>query len=125
MVAPVEIDMGLEKMEASVTFAEYDPDLFALFGLADGSSTAMTIRGFIAEGGDSLERLVSLRGLVKELDSGSWKAGEKGSLKMTMAVRYYKDTIGGREIAEVDVENMVRRIDGVDQLAEIRSALGL
>jgi P2 family phage contractile tail tube protein len=42
-----------------------------------------------------------------------------------MSVNYYKLTVGGREVYEIDVENMVRRINGVDQLAGIRSDIGL
>ena len=43
----------------------------------------------------------------------------------TMALRYLKVTIGGREVIEVDKVNMIRRVNGVDQLATIRTAIGV
>ena len=45
MSAPVEIDLGMEKLEMDMTFSEYDPELFKLFGLTNGSEVAFTIRG--------------------------------------------------------------------------------
>jgi P2 family phage contractile tail tube protein len=38
---------------------------------------------------------------------------------------YYKLTIDGKDVIEVDVINMVLMVDGVDRLAEHRKAIGL
>ena len=124
--APVEIDMGLERLEARLEVAEYDPALFRLFGLIDGNAVAVTLRGALQ--GDSTEAtplVISLRGAWRELDSGSWRSGENSTLTAMLAVRYYKLEIDSEVLIEIDVENMVRRIDGVDVLAEQRTALGL
>jgi P2 family phage contractile tail tube protein len=40
-------------------------------------------------------------------------------------LRYYKLSHGGEVIHEIDVPNMVRVVGGVDQLSEIRNALGV
>ena len=45
MSAPIDIDMGMEKLEMDLTFSEYDKELFKLFGLTNGSEVALTIRG--------------------------------------------------------------------------------
>ena len=45
MSAPIEIDLGMEKLEMELTFAEYDSELFKLFGLTNGADIALTIRG--------------------------------------------------------------------------------
>jgi phage tail tube protein FII len=37
----------------------------------------------------------------------------------------YSLEIDGRKLIEIDVDNMTRVIDGVDKLAEVRSALGI
>ena len=42
-----------------------------------------------------------------------------------MDVTYYKLEIDGRVMFEIDPINCVRVIDGVDQLADVRNALGL
>jgi P2 family phage contractile tail tube protein len=41
------------------------------------------------------------------------------------SLRYFKLTVGGRELVEVDKVNMIRRISGVDQLETIRAAIGV
>ena len=42
-----------------------------------------------------------------------------------MAVRYFKFTHDGDVIHEIDVDNMKRIVNGVDQLEAQREALGL
>ena len=125
MDVPVDLDMGMEKMESSVTFAEYDPELFGLFGLVNGNAVSLTIRGARENDTGTDAIIMNIRGGFKELDTGTWKPGDKGTLKGSISCRYYKLTIGGQEMIEIDVENMIRKIKGTDQLAAQREALGL
>jgi P2 family phage contractile tail tube protein len=67
----------------------------------------------------------TLRGKLKEADPGTWKPGEAAPLKAMVALTYYKLQHGDRIIHEIDVENMVRIVDGVDVLAAQRAALGI
>jgi P2 family phage contractile tail tube protein len=125
MDAPMQIDMGMEKLEASLTFAEYSPELFSMLGLMEGNKTNIVLRGAV-QGDDTavIPVVITLQGGFKETDMGSWKTGSKGTLKAQIAARYYKLEIGGVEIIEIDVENMIRVISGVDQTAAQRAALG-
>jgi len=125
MDAPVEIDMGMEKLECELTFAEYDIELFRLFGMTDGNAVALTLRGAIQADGEAESIVVNLRGSFREVDAGSWKAGDKATLKCMVAARYYKLTIDGSQVIEIDAENMIRIINGVDQMATIRGAIGI
>lgn len=126
MDAPAEIDLGMEKLEASFTVLEHDPAVYRQFGLLDGREVSVKLRG-AQQGSDGAvaPMAVTLRGLYKELDGGNWKAGEKGSLKASLSCRYYKLEIGGSAVIEIDIDNMKRVIDGADQLAAIRAAIGL
>ena len=67
----------------------------------------------------------TLRGKVKEIDHGTLKPGDKVGIKISMAVTYYKLQHGRDVITEIDVENMVRVIDGKDTAAPVRAALGM
>ncbi|WP_174516918.1 phage major tail tube protein [Wolbachia endosymbiont of Cardiocondyla obscurior] len=126
MDIPVSIDMGMEKLEAELTFSEYDSELFRLFGLINNNAVSLTLRGGLQGSNSEAESVVvNLRGLFKELDFGSWKPAEKATLKCTVAANYYKLTIDGRELIEIDAENMIRKIDGVDQMTSMRTALGI
>nr|WP_281508793.1 phage major tail tube protein [Wolbachia endosymbiont (group B) of Pandemis cinnamomeana] len=123
----VSIDMGMEKLEADFTFAEYDSELFRLFGLINGNSVSLTLRGGMqGSGSNEVEGvIINLRGIFKEFDFGSWKPAEKATLKCTVAAHYYKLTIGGNELIEIDAENMIRKINGVDQMALLQTVLGI
>lgn len=125
MDAPIAIDMGMEKLEASFTVAEHDPAIYQQFGLVGGKAVAVTLRGAMQGDADVVPVVVTLRGIYTELDGGNWKAGDKGSLKVNVACRYYKLEIGGKVAVEVDVDNMKRIINGVDQMASMRAAIGL
>ena len=126
MDVPVEVDLGMEKLETSLTLSDYDPEVFRLFGLLDRQDTPVTIRGAIQRQGEPAQAVaVSLRGGWKEIDSGTWKPGDKSTLKVSVALNYFRLTIAGEEVVEVDAKNLVRKVGGIDQMAEIRNAIGL
>ncbi|TQV72582.1 phage major tail tube protein [Exilibacterium tricleocarpae] len=125
MDAPVELDMGIEKLECDLNIAEYDVDIIALFGLENGAQVPLTLRGGLDGEDGVVPVVVTLRGAWRALDFGNWKAGEKAPLKVSVALRYYRLEIGARELIEIDAINMVRKIDGKDQLQAMRSALGI
>ena len=128
MDAPRRIDMGMEPLETMMTLADVDRDSLKLFGLVEGADTAITLRGG-QQGpgpGAGVEAFVhQLRGRITEVDWGTWKPGELSPVKLKADLGYYKLEIAGETVHEIDVDNMVRIIDGVDQLAEMRRALGI
>ena len=69
--------------------------------------------------------VATLRGGLREVDPGEWSGGSKAEFKYAVDVTYYKLEIDGRVMFEIDPINCVRVIDGVDQLADVRNALGL
>lgn len=126
MDAPIEVEMGMEKLESEFTLTRFDKNVLKLFGLAPGQLTPLTIRGaVISDDGTQTAVVVNLQGIVREMDPGNWKPGEKATLKIMMALRYYKLIHGGDVVHEIDIPNMVRTIGGVDQLSAVRSALGI
>lgn len=127
MDAPIEVDMGMQALTAMATLSHAAREALKMFGLAPGNPVPMTLRGSQEnEAGTEVEAVVyNLRGLIKEVDPGTWKSGEKAPCKVTLALRYYKLEIGGETVHEIDVENMTRVINGVDQLEARRQALGL
>jgi P2 family phage contractile tail tube protein len=127
MDVPIAMDMGMEKLETDMTFSDYDSEIFKLFGIISGNLVALTLRGALQEPDkvDAIPVVLHLRGTIRELDFGTWKAAEKATLKMTMDLRAYKLTYNNADVIEIDAENMIRKIDGTDQLATFRTALGL
>jgi P2 family phage contractile tail tube protein len=69
MDIPVEIDLGVEKLEADLTFAEFDADLFRLFGILGNSGISFTLRGGMQGVSETESVVVNLRGIIKELSA--------------------------------------------------------
>ena len=126
MDAPIEVELGMEKLEAEFTLTRFDRNALGLFGLAQGQTVPLTVRGAIeSDNGVQLPVIVNLQGFVRELDYGDWQPGEKATLKMMVSLRYYKLTHGPNVVHEIDIPNMVRTINGIDQLALTRASLGI
>lgn len=126
MDAPIEIELGMEKLEASFVLSAYDRDMLSLWGVAPGLQMQVTLREALESFDGTVKTVIhNLRGKIRKLDPGTSKPGEMASLTGEVAVTYYKQTHDGRVIHEIDVVNMVRVINGVDRLAALRAALGL
>ena len=127
MDIPMEIDMGQEKLEANFALAEYSPATSGLFGtqqVAEG--TQLTARGAMQRDGEAaIPILINMTGRIYTLDPGEWKAGDRSMLTHRVALAFYRETIDGTVVHEIDVVNMKRIINGVDQMATIRTAIGV
>lgn len=124
--APVEVDLGMEKIEASFTIADFDTEVLKYFGVGHNNPVAVTIRGSLAHGdGNDTPLVVQLQGMWGEIENPKLKRGEKFEQKVSMSCKYYKLESGGHVIHEIDIENMIRIIDGKDYLAASRKSIGL
>jgi|GEM_PF-62136 len=147
--SPVQVDMGMEKLECDFTLSEYDAYVIKLFGMEDVSSLPIPFRGshlgtianttnditssgqipFIMRGGLSdeinnrvLPVVVYVEGSVIELDLGQWKAGENARLKIRLALRYYRLQVDRENLIEIDVDNRIRKVAGHDQIGTFRTS---
>lgn len=127
MDASVELDMGQKAMTVKIVVSDPDPTLLALVGSSDANSARLVLRGSFVRDSDSARVAViaEISGRFKKGSFGTWKAGDKGGQTYECGVTYYRLIVGGVEVYEIDVENMIRRIGGVDQLAGIRNDIGL
>ena len=117
MDVPVEIDMGMEKLECDFTLAGTDAGTLKSWGLGSSEPVPLTFRGAVQDGDGVVRAVVMrMRGIIREADFGTWKPGEKAPLKVMVALRYYKLEIDGEVIYEIDAENMIRIVDGEDRL---------
>jgi P2 family phage contractile tail tube protein len=125
MDGSTEIDMGQEVMTSKITMGEYIPDLIT--ALAKGGQR-IQFRGALkrdSDGSAVIPVVCELGARFKKFTPGSWKAGDMAKAEHELTVDYFKWTQAGVELMEIDTINMIRRIGGVDQLAEQRAALGL
>ncbi len=124
MDAPVELDMGMNKLEVQLVLAEYDPEVVKLYGLF-GADTPVVLRGAIQrQGEDAVPVVLRMVGGVKQISRGDWKAGDNSQMTVSVGCNIYQEVIGGETVVDIDILNFTRVIGGVDQLAGIRAALG-
>lgn len=126
MDVPIDITMGMEKLTSDFSLIAYDKDVLALFGVREGVAVPFVAREALESFDGTVTAVThTMRGKITELDPGTSKAGDKPTLKVAMSLTYYKLVHGSTTVIEIDAENMVRTVNGVDALADIRRALGL
>lgn len=127
MPGTVKIDQGLEALTLEWTAAGYLADAIKQFGTAkiDGAMLRLTQ----ALQADDTEAIIPaeivMRGRHAEIDFGTGKAGEMTAHKYKTELTYYKLSMEGVELVEIDVVNGIYIVGGVDRMAETRQALGI
>ena len=130
MPGAVSVDLGLDDDALSLEWTLGglpDIELWAQYASPGADSVPLRFTGSYQRddtGAISAVEVV-MRGRHKEYDGGENKQGEIGTTKMATECAYYQLTIDGKEVIEIDVINMVLKVDGVDRMAEHRKAIGL
>ncbi len=126
MDSSVPVEMGMEALEASFVLTGHFPEVLTLWGVVVGEKPQITARGSVESGnGTATPVVINMRGLITDIEDGDWKPGEDNTQTFTIKPEYYKREQGGVVLHEIDVPNMIRKINGVDQLEARRNALGL
>lgn len=127
MPGAIEIDLGQEKIVLEWTCGGIVKDVLQQYGTLKHDGAQVRFAGaYQAEDAskpDSIEIVV--RGRHKEIDFGNAKAGDDSSFKISTTCSYYKLSINGETIIEIDMVNMIFKVNGTDLLADLRSAIGL
>lgn len=124
-IGPVQIDMGLEKLEATLTMGGHTAELVRKFGTPAVDGTRIRLVGaYQADDGSSPDAVnIFLGGRFSEIDMGKGKAGDNTEHKYKAALAYYRREVNGRVEVEIDMIAGVFIVDGVDRYAEIMSII--
>jgi len=68
---------------------------------------------------------IALRGFNKKINFGTLKSAEQTETKTTLEILYMQVTVGGKVVIEFDKINYKFIVDGVDYLADVRTALNI
>ena len=127
MLGTVKVDLGMEGLEINHTYAGFMVDIYRQFGIPEADGVLMRFAGAYQRDDtgavDAVEIVV--RGRHSELDPGSAKAGDDSEFKVKSDLTYYKLTVNGEDIVEIDLVNMVEVVDGKDRQADIRAGIGI
>jgi P2 family phage contractile tail tube protein len=127
MNGPITIDHGQEKIVLEWTCGGIMKDVLAQYGITQHDGVQLRFAGaYQAEDNSKPDAVeVVIRGRHTEFDFGNQKPGDDSTFKVTSAVSYYKLSINGEAIIEIDLVNMIETVNGKDLLADIRNAIGL
>ncbi|MCG8995053.1 phage major tail tube protein [Laribacter hongkongensis] len=126
MLAEVDIDLGLEKLELEHSYGGLMYDIFKDFGITRIDGTLLRFMGsYQREDTGEVDAVeITVRGRHVEIDPGSAKAGDDTEFKVKTSLTYYKLTVNGSTLIEVDAINLIYIVDGVDRLEAHRAAIG-
>lgn len=127
MNGEVSVDLGVDALEAEHEYGGIERQLFAQWGLARADGVLLRFAGAYqdeATGAVTAAEVV-LRGRHEEVELGEAEGGKQSPMKVKSTLSYYKLTIDGQTVVEVDLVNMVEVVNGEDRLAEQRRAIGL
>ena len=130
MPGSVSIDLGLDDDALSLEWTLGglpDVELWAQYASPGADSVPLRFTGsFQRDDTGAISAVeVVMRGRHKEIDGGENKQGENTSTKLSTVCTYYRLTIDGSDVIEIDTVNMVEKVNGVDRLEQHRRAIGL
>ena len=129
MDGPAKADLGFSDDGIVLEWTLGGWDLVALrqFGAVRADGVMLRFAGSVQrddDGGVSAVEIV-VRGRHEEIDFGEATPGEDTEHKISTACTYYKLSVDGEVITEIDFLNFVFTVGGEDLLAEHRKAIGL
>lgn len=129
MNGAASVDLGLDDDALAAEFSTGgfpDDVIWSLYAAATASAVPLRFAGSYQrdDTGETVPVEVVLRGRQKEIDTGEAKQGEDTGSKIAMDCTYYKLTLNGKEMVEIDTINLIEKVNGVDRLAEHRRNIG-
>lgn len=129
MVGTKELFQGFAKMETSIKWNAPSEEILQACADPRKSVALMvrTSREVYENGSVASEQPVTyyLKGCSKNFNAGAFKAKDDTETETKFAVSYFKMIQNGVEIYELDVDNNIFKIGGVDQLSKYRENLGI
>ena len=129
MPGSVAVDLGFDAgaLDMDITLGGMDAGLLKKWGIATADGMQTRYAGSYQDDstGEAVPVEIQTRRRFTEMDPGTSKTGDDTSHKYTLKNTYYKLTINGEEIIEVDVLNMIYKVGGVDMMEKHRANIGL
>ncbi|MER1978039.1 phage major tail tube protein [Pseudocitrobacter faecalis] len=125
--APTPVDDGMEALTCQVKFWGIDTDMLALVGCVVGQKPRFTAYEGYLSNGTAMGTIEEFEGFVSKVtrDARSGESLSEVSVTVDIALNYYKQTLEGRPLIEIDTERFIRRINGVDQLGGLSAKIRL
>ncbi|WP_038343011.1 phage major tail tube protein [Acinetobacter sp. A47] len=124
----VKWDAGLADDMTEFTFklGGLDPLVISQYGAATVSAIGLRFAGSYQrdDTGETSALEMVVRGRFEEIDFGNSKAGDDTEQTMKFIWSYYKLTIDGKVLVEIDIPLGIEMVNGVDRNAQHRKNIG-
>jgi P2 family phage contractile tail tube protein len=127
MIGPIEVDLGLEKIEMSFKAGGFLLDAYRAFGAKSHNGNQWRFAGAYEDDstGNVMAVEVLVQGRLREIDPGDAKAGDDTEHNFAISCSYYKLTVDGADVIEIDLPGLVFNVQGQDVMSLIRRAIGM
>ena len=129
LIGNVKVDFGLsdDMIEMTWKLGGIDPLVIQQYGAASISAFGLRFAGSYQrdDTGETTAVEISLRGRHEEIDFGNAKSGDDTEMTMKTIWSYYKLSIDGATVIEIDIPNLICMVNGVDLYAKHRENIGL
>lgn len=122
MDGDVEIDLGQEKIVVKHKYGGNQSDMIRGFGSPTLDGVQIRWAGSHERGGGEIDAVeVVVRGRHKKITRDARKSGKLSTTEVETTCVYYKETLNGEDLIEIDLLGMVFKVGGVDRLAQHRA----
>lgn len=121
----IPVDTGLEPMQSEFK-AGCDVDILAMFGMIQGGKSRVQVRRVYTDSDQTVHTWIDeMEGVISNItaDEHGTDSKEGVGVTVTMNLSYYKLTVDDSVRIEIDPANMIRSVNGVNQLAALKDAL--
>ncbi|MGN2381284.1 phage major tail tube protein [Pseudomonas juntendi] len=129
MNGPVKADLGFsdDGLQTEWKIGGIDDQVIKQFGTTSASGLMIRFAGSYQRDDSSQVSAVEVvvRGRHETIDMGEATPGEDTEHTITTTCSYYKLTMDGVVLVEIDLLNFIENVNGVDMLAAQRRAIGL
>lgn len=128
MNGTVKVDLGLsdDTNEFEWKLGGIDQQVLEQFATPTVAGVGLRFAGSYQQDdtGETTAVEIVVRGRHEEIDLGSAQSGEDTEVSIKTIWSYYKLTINGKVVIEIDIPNFVENVNGKDMLAEHRKNIG-
>ncbi|AKG08078.1 major tail tube protein [Moraxella bovoculi] len=128
MNGSVKVDLGLSDdiTEFGWKLGGIDLTVLEQFATPTVSGLGLRFAGSYQQDdtGETTAVEIVVRGRHEEIDLGSAQSGEDTEVTIKTIWSYYKLTVNGKVVIEIDIPNMIENVNGKDMLSEHRKNIG-
>ncbi|CAB3758539.1 MULTISPECIES: phage major tail tube protein [Burkholderia] len=127
MSGPIKVDFGQEGIQLEWTCGGFMRSVLGQYAITKHDGVLLRFAGgYQSEDSTSVDAIeIVIRGRHSEIDPGTAKSKEDTAFKVTTVASYYKLSVNGQDVIEIDFVNMIEKVNGNDLFAALRNAIGL